>query len=69
MMRVSMFHNVIIPRGLDTEQRLLFYEKLRIYRRYIGKTLADVEYFEKGYNRPIIVAGQCFGWALINMLV
>ena len=48
MMRVSMFHNVIIPRGLDTEQRLLFYEKLRIYRRYIGKTLAEVEYFQKG---------------------
>ena len=57
-MRVSMFHNVIIPRGLDTEQRLLFYEKLRIYRRKIGKTLADVDYFKKGYNRPIKSAGR-----------
>ena len=53
-----MFHNVIIPRGLDTEQRLLFYEKLRIYRRKIGKTLADVDYFKKGYNRPIKSAGR-----------
>lgn len=51
--RIAILRNVIIVRSLDTEQRLRFNEKLRIYQHYIGQTLADVEYFKKGYNRPI----------------